>query len=179
MRKGNRFTCLTAGLVIGLGMSGCGGDADDASEISPADQPAAPGTAAPAGSGGDPTTAPATGATPPPGTGATGGQAAAGLDPALVQQGAQAYASSVCVSCHGPNGQGTPLAPSFTDDEWLWVQPGQDMLTQVATIIRTGVSQPKDPAHVAPMLPFGGVQMNDEQVNALAAYVVSLGGGGS
>jgi mono/diheme cytochrome c family protein len=177
MWKGKTFTRFVAGLFV-VGAAACGGGDDTADTAggeaaAPGDLPAAaPGTAAP---GGDPTTAPVAGGTT---AAPASGGAAAGGDAALVTQGQQAYAGSVCVSCHGPNAQGTPLAPALNDDEWLWVEPGADMQTQIATIIKTGVAQPKDPAHVAPMLPYGGMPMDDAQVDALSAYIVSLSQGG-
>jgi mono/diheme cytochrome c family protein len=170
MRMGKKVACLSAGVIVALAASGCGGDAEEAAENPASDVAPAPTTAAPgADTGAAPTTtAPAAGGAPASG----GGEAA------LVAQGQQAYATSVCVSCHGPTGQGTPLAPAFTDSEWLWVTPGPNMQAQVAQIIKDGVTQPKDPAHVAPMPPYGGVPLSDEQVEALAAYVISLSPGG-
>lgn len=174
MRKGRSLARLTAGMVVVAVAAACGGgDAPEAGgeDAAPAATTPAqtPGTAAP---GGDPTTAVTTdtgGAAAPAAGDAAGGEAD------LVAQGQQIYSSSICVSCHGPAGDGTPLAPSLTDSEWLWVDTSGDMRAQVATIIRTGVSQPKDPAHVAPMLPYGGgPPLEEAQVEALAAYVVSL-----
>ena len=173
MWKGKAFTRLTAGLIVVAAAACAGGDdaADTAGDDTGATPPSAtaPGTTAP---GGDPTAAPAAGGTTA--APAPSGAAAGGDNAALVAQGQQAWSSSVCVSCHGPNAQGTPLAPALNDSEWLWVDPAGDMQAQVATIIKEGVPQPKDPAHVAPMLPYGGVPIDDAQVNALAAYVVSL-----
>jgi mono/diheme cytochrome c family protein len=167
MRMGKKVACLSAGMIVALGAAACGGDTEEAAEnpasdVAEAPQTtttpgAAPGAAAPS------TTAPAA--------------PAGGDNAALVAQGQQAFATSVCVSCHGPNAEGTALAPSLKDDEWLWVTPGADMQQQVAQIIKQGVPQPKDPAHAAPMPPYGGVPLSDEQVDALAAYVVSLSGG--
>jgi mono/diheme cytochrome c family protein len=173
MRMGKKLACLSAGLIVALSAGACGGDAEEA-----ADNPAS-----------DPAIAPQTGTTPaatdtammggtPANTPAAPGAAPAGGgdNAALVSQGQQAYATSVCVSCHGPNGQGTPLAPPFTDGQWLWVQPGPNLQAEVAALIKQGVPQPKDPKHVAPMPPYGGVPLSDDQVNALAAYVISLEG---
>jgi mono/diheme cytochrome c family protein len=179
MWKGKTFTRVTAGIFVAAAAACAGGDeagtaADGDAAVPGAAPPSAgaPGTPAP---GGDPTAAPTTGATTP--APAAGGAAAGGDNAALAAQGQQAYAGSVCVSCHGPNAQGTPLAPALNDNEWLWVDPAGDLPTQIATIIKNGVPQPKDPAHVAPMLPYGGVPIDDAQVNALAAYIASLSGG--
>ena len=181
MWKGKSLTRFTAGLCMVAAVAACGGG-DEAPETTVGEtgtpSAAPPTTAAPTTQTPMTDTTVAAGGAAAPATqqpAAAGGAAAGGDNAALVSQGQQAYASSVCVSCHGPNGQGTPLAPALNDGEWLWVDPAQgDVQTQVATIIKTGVSQPKDPAHVAPMLPYGGVPMDDGQVEAIAAYLVSL-----
>jgi mono/diheme cytochrome c family protein len=177
MWKGKTLARISAGFLV-VAAAACGGG-DDTTEV-PGGEAATPATTTPAATpgaapGGDPTAAPATGATTPAPAAGAGGAAGGGE---LVAQGQQAYATSVCVSCHGPNAQGTPLAPALNDGEWLWVDPAAgDVQTQIATIIKTGVSQPKDPAHVAPMLPYGGVPMDDAQVDAISAYIVSISGG--
>lgn len=163
MWTGKTLTRITAGIIVVAAAACAGGD--DTADTAAGDAAAPPATTTPA-PGGDPTAAPATGTTATPG-------AAAGGD--LVAQGQQAWATSVCVSCHGPGAQGTVLAPDLTDSEWLVVDPAAgDLQAQVAEVIKTGVPQPVDPAHVAPMPPYGGVPIDDAQVEALAAYVVSL-----
>ena len=96
----------------------------------------------------------------------------------LAQQGRQIFTSNgLCFSCHGPDATGTPLGPDLTDGDWIWVDPaGGDMLTQVATIVRTGVSVPQE--YPGPMLPMGGGQLSDDQIQAVATYVLSLNPGG-
>lgn len=175
MRKGKAFTRITTGLVAVAFAAACGGGdapdagAGDAATPAPPSGASAPTTSTPAPTTGN------TSATAPAGGDAAAPAAGGASDAQLVAQGQQAYSSSICVSCHGPTANGTPLGPALNDGEWLWIEEGEDLHTQVATIIRTGVSQPRDPAHVAPMLPYGGAgQMSDDQVNALAAYIVSL-----
>lgn len=169
---------LTTGLFVALATTACGGGADDTAGSSApvVEPPAAPTTSAPAPAA--PVTENETTEAPPPPAEAAApaapAQAQGGLDPALVAQGKQAFATSVCVSCHGPTATGTPLAPDLTDDEHLWVQPGPNAVTETAALIKAGVPTPKDPSHVAPMPPYGGIPLSDDQVNALAAYVVSL-----
>lgn len=92
----------------------------------------------------------------------------------LVQQGRQIFTSNgLCFSCHGPDATGTALGPNLTDGDWIWVDPaGGDMLTQIATIVRTGVSVPQE--YPGPMLPMGGGQLSDDQIQAVASYVLSL-----
>ena len=174
MRMGRKVTCLTTGLFVAIVAGACGEPAEEAAQNPTSDPALAPAVteAPPADSA----------VVVPPAPGATPGAAPAAPAPgsgqnnaaALVAQGQTAYASSVCVSCHGAQGQGTPLAPAFTDDEWLVVTPGPNLVADVANVIKTGVPVPKDPSHVAPMPPYGGIPLSDDQVNALAAYVVSL-----
>lgn len=90
-----------------------------------------------------------------------------------VQQGQQLFTGQgICFTCHGQQGQGTALAPALNDNEWIWVDTNQDIFEQLTTIIRTGVTQPRD--HPAPMPPAAGGTLSDEQIRDLATYVYSL-----
>ena len=90
-------------------------------------------------------------------------------------EGEQLFASTgACFSCHGPGGVGTPLAPNLTDNQWVNF-PARPTVDEVASLIKTGVPQPKQ--HPAPMPPMGGAQLTDEQVQSLAQYVLSLSTG--
>lgn len=97
---------------------------------------------------------------------------APGVTRAQFDEGRQVFTGrGGCQACHGPNAGGTQLAPDLTDAEWLNVAgPEIDALAQV---IRTGVPQPKQ--YPAPMPPMGGASLSAEQVQALAAYVASIG----
>lgn len=130
--------------------------------------------------------------TPPAGgtasaAGAPAGQEAAGqpsvsvanLPPGVTQQmvdeGRQIFTGAgICQTCHGPNAQGTALAPSLTDDEWINTDGTYEGIVQVVT---NGVQQPKQ--HPAPMPARGGTNITDEQVRAVAAYVYAISHGGS
>lgn len=173
-------------------LAACGGGDDETAQTTAGEQPGAavpsatttPGAATDTGmtagapaTPGAPVTAPGATAqgtaTPAPAAGAAGAAGGSGAGNAqLVQQGQQIFASGVCVSCHGANAEGGPLGPNLRDSEWLWIQPGANMQTQVVTLIRTGVSQPKQ--YPAPMPPMGGMQLSEEQLNALAAYIISI-----
>lgn len=78
-----------------------------------------------------------------------------------------------CHACHGPQATGTQLAPDLTDSEWINIS-GRNM-EEIAQLIHTGVPQPQE--HPAAMPPMGGANLTDEQVQALAAYVASIGQG--
>lgn len=78
-----------------------------------------------------------------------------------------------CMACHGPSGGGSQLGPDLTDGTWLHIA-GPDV-QELITVIRDGVSQPVE--HPAPMPPMGGANLSDEQLQAVAAYVASIGQG--
>jgi mono/diheme cytochrome c family protein len=89
----------------------------------------------------------------------------------MVAAGAQTF-STVCSACHGADAKGTQLAPNLTDAEWINID---GTYPAMVTLVKTGVPMPK--AAPAPMAPMGGAMLTDDQVNAVAAYVWSLGGG--
>lgn len=153
----SRLPLRTGGLVLALtAMTACGGD----EPAPPADVPSnTPRAAAPAG---------AEGAQPP------AGNLPEGVTAAQVQQGQQIFTGQgICFTCHASDATGSVLGPNLTDDTWLWVDPAAgDVLTQIATIVQTGVTQPKE--HSAPMPAMGGAQLSEAQIAAVAAYVYSL-----
>lgn len=77
-----------------------------------------------------------------------------------------------CHACHNPEATGTQLAPDLTDDTWINVSARD--YDEIVSLIKTGVPQPEE--HPGPMPPMGGANLSDDQVNALAAYIVTLGG---
>lgn len=96
---------------------------------------------------------------------------AAGVTQEQFDEGRQLFGGQAgCQACHGPSAAGTQLAPDLTDDEWLHVS-GPDV-AEIARVISTGVPQPAE--YPAPMPPMGGASLNEQQVQALAAYVASL-----
>lgn len=79
--------------------------------------------------------------------------------------------TALCYVCHGPAGKGVAgLGPDLTDKEWLH---GDGSVTLIAKVVTDGVLKPKKLP--APMPPKGGGQLSDAQINAVAAYVHSLG----
>jgi mono/diheme cytochrome c family protein len=78
-----------------------------------------------------------------------------------------------CHTCHGPDAQGTPLAPNLTEGPWINLDTGS--LEEIEENIRTGVPQPVE--YPAPMPPMGGAQLTDEQIDDVAAYVYSISRG--
>lgn len=153
------FRTAALALLVSALAAGCGG----ADEPQPASEPPE-----------DPAPRPAQAPAEP--AGAAQAALPAGVTAEMVQEGKQVFeGQGICFTCHASDGTGTTLAPDLTDDEWIWVdQQGGEMQTQLATIIRSGVSEPKE--YPAPMPPMGGAQLSDSQVQAVAAYVYSLGG---
>ena len=79
-------------------------------------------------------------------------------------------AGATCAGCHGADGIGTPVGADLASGTWLW---GDGSLKSITDIIRNGVPKPKQ--HPGAMPPFGGVQMSESDLAALAAYVWSIG----
>jgi mono/diheme cytochrome c family protein len=76
---------------------------------------------------------------------------------------------TVCTVCHGPAAEGTQLGPSFVNGEWIAVEP---QVEQIAAIIRTGVSRPAE--YPVPMPPHGGGDFDEDELRALAVYVLTM-----
>ena len=152
-----RKRALQLGVFASVGLfAACGGDEPEPVNEAPAAAPAAAPVGGAAGA-----------AVPIP------ANLPAGVTADMIQQGQQIFTSNgICFTCHGQNAQGTPLAPDLTDDQWLWITPGDDMYEQLVQQIMTGTPQPKE--HPAPMPPRGGAQIDDAQVRAVAAYVYAL-----
>jgi mono/diheme cytochrome c family protein len=74
-----------------------------------------------------------------------------------------------CWACHGSKGKGTSNGPKLNDKEWLHADGS---LESIKGIIANGVPKPKKVK--TPMPPMGGAKLTPEQIDALAAYVVSL-----
>jgi len=91
-------------------------------------------------------------------------------DPKLVADGKKVFTGKgMCISCHGADGKGTPLAPNLTDAEWLNVD---GTMASIIGLVKTGVTKPKK--HPAPMPAMGGASLKDDEVRAVAAYVWTL-----
>lgn len=89
-----------------------------------------------------------------------------------VEEGRQLFSGQGgCQACHNPQATGTQLAPDLTDDEWINISSPD--VEEIVELIRTGVPQPVE--HPAPMPPMGGASLDDEQIQALAAYVAAIG----
>lgn len=113
-------------------------------------------------------------ATPPAGTPPAGAQLPEGVTQEMVTAGQQIFAGvGICMTCHGPDATGTPLAPNLTDQTWINIDGSYDQIVQLVT---TGVPQPVE--HPSPMPPMGGAQLTEQQIREVAAYVYTLSHGG-
>lgn len=149
-----QFKALGAMIAV-AGLMACAGET---AEETPPESAAPPAATTPA------ETAPAATAT---------AELPEGVTQAMVDAGKQAFETTICYTCHAMDGSGTPLAPNLRDDEWLNTD---GTLAGIEATIRSGVPEPKE--HPAPMLPMGGAQLTDEQVQNLAAYVYTISHGG-
>lgn len=94
-------------------------------------------------------------------------------DPAAVERGAAIYRGGTCPVCHHWEGQGNRRGPDLTDDEWLH---GDGSLTAVRRAIETGFRHGAGRRFAGKyeMWPLGGMELDEVDVDALAAYVWSL-----
>ncbi len=151
-RNRNNLTILT---LAAVGMGACGGDDGAMDDM---DQPDPPAAEAPAPAAGDqePVTL------------------AEGVTQEQFDEGRTLFSGQGgCHACHNPQATGTQLAPDLTDAEWINVS-GPDV-QEIVELINTGVPEPVE--HPAPMPPMGGANLSADQVEALAAYVASIGQG--
>jgi mono/diheme cytochrome c family protein len=91
----------------------------------------------------------------------------------MIATGSGIFNSGSCQRCHMQGGQGSERAPALTDDEWL--HSDGDLEGIRATII-SGVAEDefKGGDHPYPMYAMGGMELDEDALNALAAYVWSL-----
>jgi mono/diheme cytochrome c family protein len=90
----------------------------------------------------------------------------------LINQGEKIFSGKgLCSNCHGADATGTQLAPDLTDEEWVNIETPVTR-DKVISLVKSGVAQPVE--HNAPMPPMGGASLNDEELEAVSAYVVSL-----
>ncbi|HEX6135943.1 MAG TPA: cytochrome c [Longimicrobiales bacterium] len=151
-----RSSAFTMAAVLVLAACG-GGDAGDQTE--PADD-MGPDTSAAA-----PTT--------PSSTVGANVELPEGVTQAMVAEGEQIFNQQICFTCHGANGVGTTLGPPMTDQEWLNIDGSYEAIIEV---VRTGVVQPVQ--YPSPMPAMGGIQLSEDQIRAVAAYVYALSRGG-
>lgn len=94
--------------------------------------------------------------------------------PELIAQGEQVFGGAgSCTICHGNGGVGGSFGPDLTDSDWAWIDPSSpNAMAELADLIRNGVTEPR--ISDTGMPPMGGRILTDEQLSALAAYILSL-----
>ena len=94
-------------------------------------------------------------------------------DPRAVEQGAAIYRGGTCPVCHHWEGQGNRRGPDLTDDEWLH---GDGSLAAVQKAIETGFRHGAGRRFGGKyeMWPLGGMALDENEVEALSAFVWSL-----
>ena len=96
------------------------------------------------------------------------------VTPAMIALGDSLFNNGACRRCHGQGGVGGNNGPSLTTGPWLHANGNFD---RIATVITTGVPRDslKDTSRRFAMNPRGGpMQLTDEQVRAIAAYVHTI-----
>ena len=117
----------------------------------------------------EPAQAPAASQTPDEGR-ASDVELPEGVTAAMVARGKTIFEGpGTCFACHGATGEGTPIAPNLTDDEWLHVDGSYE---QLLNLIDTGVQETKEFPGL--MMPRGGSGMSDEDLRAVTAYAWSI-----
>jgi mono/diheme cytochrome c family protein len=84
----------------------------------------------------------------------------------MVSEGAQLYRGSVCVPCHGSQGEGTAVGPALDDPDWINISHDYE---EIVRIIEMGVPSPQE--YPAPMPRMGGAHFTQDQLRAIGAYV--------
>lgn len=90
-----------------------------------------------------------------------------GVTAEMLELGREIYDGvGTCLTCHGAEGVGTPIGPALADNEWIHIDGSYP---EIVALVRSGVPEPKQ--FPMPMLPRAGLELTDEQVAAVAAYV--------
>ena len=95
-----------------------------------------------------------------------------GVTMEMVNQGREIYAGAgLCYTCHGATGEGVPgLGANLTDEDWLHSDGSfEGILETVTNGVDTSAS-----SSGTPMAARGGSGITDDQVRAVAAYVLTL-----
>jgi glucose/arabinose dehydrogenase/mono/diheme cytochrome c family protein len=91
-------------------------------------------------------------------------------DVALGKRIFQGASGAACTGCHGADATGSSVGPNLASGSWAW---SDGSLAGIAGTIASGVRAPK--TYSAPMLPMGGANLSQKEIDAVAAYVWTLG----
>lgn len=92
---------------------------------------------------------------------------------ALISRGKEIFHEDACNMCHGDEGAGGDMGPNLTDDEWLH---SEGSFEEIRRTVWFGVpeDQMKDDSRMFPMDPRGGLDLDRDALDAVAAYAWSL-----
>ena len=96
-----------------------------------------------------------------------------GVTAAMIATGDSIFNNRSCKNCHLVGGVGGPRAPSLTDTQWIHIDGSYDAIVKLVTTGFTKAEQ-VDKSYQFSMNPRGGVNLTDDQIRAVAAYVYSL-----
>lgn len=96
-----------------------------------------------------------------------------GVTLAMVTVGDSIFKKGSCQRCHGMDGKGNERGPNLTDSEWAQIGGSY---AEIVNIVTVGVAKEKVKMPNAPfgMRARGGINLTDEQVRQVSAYVYSL-----
>ena len=96
-----------------------------------------------------------------------------GVTAAMIATGDSIFNNRSCKNCHLVGGVGGPRAPNLTDSQWIHIDGSYDSIIKLVTTGFTKAEQ-VDKQYQFSMNPRGGVNLTDDQIRAVAAYVYSL-----
>jgi mono/diheme cytochrome c family protein len=96
-----------------------------------------------------------------------------GVTAAMIATGDSIFNNRSCKNCHLVGGVGGPRAPSLTDSQWIHIDGSYDSIVKLVTTGFTKAEQ-VDKQYQFSMNPRGGVNLTDDEIRAVAAYVYSL-----
>ena len=97
-----------------------------------------------------------------------------GVSAALIARGDSLFNTGSCQRCHGQKGIGARNGPSLVAGPWVQIAGRYE---ELVTIVTTGVPKAsfKDATRPFPMGARGGpMNLNDDQIKSVAAYVWSI-----
>jgi mono/diheme cytochrome c family protein len=93
--------------------------------------------------------------------------------PEIEAAGAAIFNGQSCMKCHGTGGTGGRRGPILTDDTWIHFDGSY---AAIVSLVTTGfsIAEQRDPEYRFTMNPRGGVNLTEDQIRNVAAYVWTL-----
>lgn len=96
-----------------------------------------------------------------------------GVTAAMIASGDSIFNTRSCKNCHLAGGVGGPRGPNLTDTLWIHIDGSYDSIVRLVTTGFTKAEQ-VEKSYQFSMNPRGGINLTDDQIRAVAAYVYSL-----